>query len=267
MTAALPTVSPERKTVLPALLVALLAWAPASVAQPPVDAATAINMAGRQRMLSQRIVRLHVQIGMGVARETAREQLGESLARLALQTIELGPSATTPALRDAIARLHRTRPPLQSLALATPTKEGAFRLDEAAEEVLLSADELTSNLESGAELGSLVNVAGRQRMLSQRLAKLYLLNAWGVAVPDLARKADAARAQFEAALGRLMREGSNTAEIDRELYAIAVQWEWFKTALALQDVASYALVVCDASDSMLRSLERVVALYERASAR
>lgn len=255
------------KRVLPALLLALVAGGIPARAQSLADAATAVNMAGRQRMLSQRIVRLHVQVGMGVAPEAARVQLDESLARLALQTIELGPSATAPGSREALARLQSARPLLHSLALAAPTREGARHLDEAAEEVLRAADELTSRLEPEAKLGALVNVAGRQRMLSQRLGKLYMLRAWGVAVPDLARKSSEAQAEFEAALGKLLREGGNTAEIDRELYAIAVQWEWFKTALALQEVASYSLVVADASESMLRSLERVVTLYERASGR
>jgi hypothetical protein len=64
-----------------------------------------------------------------------------------------------------------------------------------------------------------------------------------------------------------MRARENTAEIDRELFAIAIQWEWFRSALALEGVGSYGLVVADASENILRSLERVVDLYEKAGAR
>ena len=94
-----------------------------------------------------------------------------------------------------------------------------------------------------------------------------MLRAWGLEPPGLAAEMESAQAEFTTALGRLMRARENTAEIDRELYAVAVQWEWFRSALAFEGVASYSLVVADASENILRSLERVVALYERAGAR
>lgn len=248
------------------LLLAMLAVPAFALAQSQTDLAGAINKAGRQRMLTQRVVKLYVQLGMDVATGQARIQLDESLALMAGQMADLESLARTPAARDALQRLQRARPELHALAQAKPTRAGALRLDAAAEEMLAAADRLAAQLEYGEPLGRLVNVSGRQRMMSQRLAKLYMLRAWGVALPRLATQIEASQEEFAAGLGRLLRAGENTAEIDRELYAVAVQWEWFKSALALEGIASYSLVVADASESMLRSLERVVDLYQRAAA-
>jgi hypothetical protein len=224
-------------------------------------------MAGRQRMLTQRIVKLYCQAGMGVATELSQRQLAESVALFGQQLDELERFARTAAPREAVARLRSDWPEARSLALAPPTREGALRLQAVAERLLAAAHDLTTQLEAGSALGWLVNLSGRQRMVSQRLAKLYMMRAWGLELAGHAAQIESAQGEFALALSQLMRAGENTAEIDRELFAIGVQWEWFGSAIALEGVASYALVVADVSENMLRSLERVVSLYERAAIR
>jgi hypothetical protein len=53
---------------------------------------------------------------------------------------------------------------------------------------------------SGKPVGKLVNIAGRQRMLSQRVAKFYLAQTWEATVPNAQAELDKARAEFVAAL-------------------------------------------------------------------
>lgn len=240
---------------------------PALAQSDPAELARAINQAGRQRMLSQRIVKLYCQLGMNVAPGNSRSELAESIALFERQLGDLEASARTPETKATLAHLRRMWPPARAIAEDTIGKDGALRLHAASETLLETAQRLTEQLEDGAARGSLVNLSGRQRMVSQRLAKLYMLRAWGVELPGLDAEMASAQTEFAAALGRLMRAPGNSAEIDRELYAIAVQWEWFRSALSLDGVASYSLVVADASESILRSLERIVGLYEIAGLR
>jgi hypothetical protein len=98
-------------------------------------------------------------------------------------------------------------------------------------------------------------------MLSQRMAKTYMLRAFDVKAQYLRAEMDAARKEFAASLLTLMRAPENTPEIQRELEAILLQWEWFRNALDLEGAFSYRQLVADASESILASLENVVALY------
>lgn len=244
-----------------AVAVALLACAPLAAA--PSEAT--VNVAGRQRMLSQRVVKAYCQIGLGVLPEVSRTQLLEAVALFASQLSVLESAVTDTDTRDALRALARAWRPFKELALGPVDRERARRLHARDGEVLAAAQRLTQRLESLAPnvVGPLVNRAGRQRMLSQRLAKIYMLQAWGIDGPALRHDAAEARAEFGAALVMLRTAPQNTEEIRSQLAAVELQWKWFENALTLEGAHAYTLVVADASESIVDSMDRITRLYEQ----
>jgi hypothetical protein len=98
-------------------------------------------------------------------------------------------------------------------------------------------------------------------MLSQRLAKLYMLRAWQLDTAGQRERMETAEREFGEALERLRAAPENTPAIAAELEAVARQWEWFSAAIALQGAQSYTLVVAEASEAILNSMEIVTGLY------
>lgn len=232
--------------------------------------AAAINKAGRQRMLSQRIVKAYCQLGLRVLPHASQTQLNDAVKLFDAQLGELKAFAPHQRIRDALVKVEKLWRPFKATATGMVNREGAQKLLAVNDDLLDAAQVVTVLLQefSGTSQGFLVNISGRQRMLSQRLAKFYMLRAWGFDTPGVRDDMESAKREFEGALKVLQAAPENTDAINQELDSVALQWEWFQTALAQEGAyTSYRLVVADSSESMLSSLEKVTMLYEELSGR
>ncbi|HEY1396444.1 type IV pili methyl-accepting chemotaxis transducer N-terminal domain-containing protein [Roseateles sp.] len=144
--------------------------------------AEAVNLAGQQRMLSQRLLKLMAQRAAGIEVKRAKALQDEScvrvnanLARLPALVTGLPPSTGAPIqlVDPVIDAWHRLEP----LLIGKPATEALAAADAAAQDLLTHSDALATALAAsgGGKPLHVVNVCGRQRMLSQQLAKEALL--------------------------------------------------------------------------------------------
>jgi Type IV pili methyl-accepting chemotaxis transducer N-term len=229
-----------------------------------------VNRAGEQRMLSQRTVKFYCQVGMEVMPSHSRIQLQDSIARFDANLVALKPvAATSQETAQAFERLVRAWGPLRAATAIPASRESALILARHAEDVLAAAERLTRSMEdaSGQPESRAINLAGRQRMLSQRLAKAYMLRSWGVDSAAVREEMDAAANEFNAALALLVARPENTGQINSELQDLALQWEWLQTAVASEGAATYRLIVAEASEAILVAADRITRLYDEVARR
>ncbi len=222
--------------------------------------AEAMNRSGQLRMLSQRLVKLHLLLQAGVQPAHHATLLQESVQRVDANFVLLGKNLSAPTYGDLLAQLAQTWATLKAALKqldAQPVYAGA-------EALLLQAERLTSSLEaSGAGVPlQVLNLAGRQRMLSQRFATFALRYLAGQG--DAHAPMQIARQEFEAALTYLNGIPLSTPAIAQALEAAGIAWLQMLAAVAQAQRADAGLQAARLGD-LADGSERLLDLFEQLS--
>ncbi len=231
--------------------------------------AEALNRAGQLRMLSQRLVKLYAlrlsplaELGgteVGGAFEQSVQRVDANLA--ALQK-GLSPATFGDLMAAVITEWVALRQALQSPA--TPSQ--VIAVDRLAQCLLEQAERLTNELDNAGAAPPLhvLNVAARQRMLSQRFAKLALMQAMGNAAAPASTRADlaATRQAFQQAMQYLEGIPLSSPAIRSELLTATDHWQALGSAV--QNLASPQALgqLASSSEALLQALERLVTELE-----
>lgn len=249
------------------ILAAAAAAAPSVQAQ-VVDLNDAINKAGRQRMLSQRMGKAWLALVHQTSSANAQLVLDRSMALFDRQHVELKAFAPTPEIRDTYVKLEEAWSNYKATLVGTaPNKAGAASVLEADAKVLTLAHQGTVQYETvlNRPVGKLVNVAGRQRMLSQRMAKFYFAAMLPVDAPMASAEIGKSRSEFLSAMDLLRNAPQATDRIRSELQLADGQWFFFDQALKnMQNNNAGSKGLSDVfvtSENLLSVMDRVTGMY------
>lgn len=240
------------------------------VAGKQLSSGALINLCGRLRMLSQRLGIAWGLIAFGISSSRGRVKLrqleiefGRSLGRLEKLDLPTG-------LGERLAAVSEIWPAYRQALLApeapAPDAQGVWTLSE---KILDATDALTSQaaLQAGTPEACYVNIAGRNRMLSQRIGKTFLFREEVANDEVVLLQLDHSCREFESNLEELRRSGNNLPELAAQLREVAVQWKKFMQALlpnlAHGQKAKHAQAVIAEGERLLRHVDTAVKLYER----
>lgn len=268
----------------------LNALAPKFTEVEPLDMSIyeAINKAGYQRMLTQRIAKSYMIVVSGIDPINHKQHLKGSARLFESNLKELKEYAPTDEIKNQFRYVEILWRNYKFIYSDTYSEENALIILKFNDKILKACNDAVSLLEQYAVtqtankdqeiiadengLSKTINISGRQRMLSQRMmfftvTKFYAIGEEG----EIDRKFSESLSTFKSSLKELIANAENTEAIDTELLNIANNWEEVEASILSVMHATEMTVqekdklieAIKLSEQVLFSLDEVVFLYER----
>jgi len=225
---------------------------------------SAINKAGRQRMLTQRIVATYCQIGLDIKTQKSREQLKKSIKLFDEQLSELKSFRPEGKINQQLMRVEKLWKPFKKIATLGVKRENAEELWLLAEDTLRASQRVVIMLEdeSQTHFHRLVNISGRQRMLSQRMSSLYMMQVWKFTSNEYTDNYSIAINEFKGALFELMKSKHNTDDINHQLKKVKREFGMLERSLKQKEGEFIPLLVKLSADKLLTNMDEITHKYE-----
>lgn len=231
-----------------------------------ISDAEAMNLSGMQRMLSQRIAKSYLMIGSQVRPDVANQQFDQSLAKFESNFMALEEYAPTEEIRGELQVVERLWQAYRNQVLNSPDKSQAAEVLTQSDALLAQCEKVVKLIEAhtGSRSAQLVNRSGRQRMLSQRIAKLYMAMSWHVPVAGLEQQFNQAVSEFDTALDQLQAAEENTPAITAALKKVDAQWAFSRAGFKLSSNARYVpTVISTTTETLLWQMNDLTTAYEK----
>ena len=233
-------------------------------AQAQLALSTAFNRTVRNRVLSQRLAKSYCQILLGVLPEFSNKVLLDVRQQVRKGFDELSTAPLPAELASRIAEIKKLAEASDAMAVLPPTRETVSAVALQSDKVMAATNATAEIFEKVAKIGSakLINVAGRQRALSQRVARDYFLTAAdGKGLQDQ-MKADVV--ELKKGFEVLKSAPISTPAIRNELELGQAQWLFFETAIQRKADDKGMETVATTSERLAEVLEKLTNLYDAA---
>ncbi len=243
------------------LFISLFIYNPASATELK-NLSEAVDMAGKQRMFTQKMLKNYAMIGMNNTFGNPKEDL-KNITDEFENHIELLYNFTKDeAVKKSIKEVKKVWTPIKQTLSLTPNKESAEKLQEDLEILLKTTDNTTKLFAklTDKHYGEIINISGRQRMLSQRMASLYMLKVWGVDDPKFTQKMKETMTLFKTSLDKLLLYDKNTPEITKLLNKTQRSFKFFEF-MNKSSTKFIPSLIYKKSNEILKDMNRATNLY------
>lgn len=268
---------------MPALLVA--GSCQLATAQVALTPGSAINIAGKQRFLSQRMGKDYVFKLIGKQAEVAGRELQTSVVLFEenLKALKLASPKSTSAL---LAKEESLWTEYRKLVVAEPSRENAQLLLNTNSQLLAAANDVVVDLvkwaatqprrenETGASaelIAENTNQSGRMRMLSQRLTFYYGAYMAGLNTTnnDIVKQLQQVATGIQGGMSSLVTSEANTAEIDDAISGAIIDWRYIEERCTKNNCISFEEKTIDAGEvfqitnRMLAKMDKITGMYAK----
>ena len=222
-----------------------------------------INIAGKQRMLSQRIAKDYLYVHKNIAMSKTEKEL-----KYSLESFFRSHKLLTEVIKDEeINNL------LDFVELSSndfnQTINRPFSLDNAqlvldlSESMLEGSQYVVDSLKSAikVEESQIIEIVGKQRMLAQRIAKYYIAYQTGIKDANTVRSMKQTVSEFNKNLNTLLTNEENTPLIREKINEVNKLWKIVHKFYNNIEKGGLPLIVFNTTDKITKKMNEITQLY------
>jgi hypothetical protein len=224
----------------------------------------AINKAGKQRMLVQRMTKDYMSIGAGIKVKESTTDIDDITALFNETQRDLTLFAKDKDTKNAITYVNDLWANFRLKMANDPDVVNAESIISEASILTNACNSVVEKLQGSnttAQNTKLVNICGKQRLNMQRLAMLYIAKSWGVQYKFLDSDIRDVISSFELNLGILTNTKENTDEIKQSLAFQKSEWEFLKKSLESENLKPGNIY--GSTNIMTKDFDGLVTQYEK----
>ena len=222
-----------------------------------------IDIAGKQRMLSQRIAKDYLYVGKRVATSKAKKQLTLSLAEFLKIHNELGSLITDPEIHNLLDFVSLSLDDLKSVSSKKFNLDNAQLILDLSESMLEGNQYIVDSLKEKYKIKNfdLLEKTAKQRMLSQRIAKYYIAYQSGIKDENTVNSMKDTVKQFSENLTLLLKNKNKMVKVDNKLKEIEKLWKIVHKFYNNIEKGGLPLIVFNTTDKITKKMDEVTKIY------
>lgn len=236
---------------------------PVVSAEAKADTLKLVDIAGRQRMLSQRMAKDYMYVGNKVAVSKASKQLKTSQKEFLEAHNKLVNSINNEEIKNLLAFVQMGSEDFEAMVKESFTTDNAQLVLDLSESMLEGSQYVVASLREALNIkaSKIVDMSGRQRMLSQRIAKYYIAYQSGIKDKNTVDQMHETVKLFNDSHEILMLNKENTPEINRKLNEIEKLWKIVHKFYLNIEKGGLPHIVFSTTDKITKKMNEVTKLY------